>query len=268
MGSGSEIKLGYKEFAPPAILAPIVDAFWSLSPPQIITQTSLPNYRVLPDGCVDLFCRFQRSTGERRITNPMLMIYAPTDRFELVDVNSLIEFVGVRFKPGEAFSMLQSSPLDLSGETVVAQDYSADFSPLFDQLSTCHSTLHALTLLQGFVLERMLSSLPENGFRVREAVRLLSARKGQRLRIADVADKLGVSERTLRRDITQWVGLSPKLLSRILRFQRAVASLRASQFDLCTTALDSGYADQAHLGREFRELAGLTPSAYLQSLSS
>jgi transcriptional regulator GlxA family with amidase domain len=124
-----------------------------------------------------------------------------------------------------------------------------------------------MNLLQGFVQELMSSPLPENCFRVREAVRLLSAGGEETLRIADIADQLGVSERTLRRDITQWVGLSPKRLSRILRFQRTLALLRTSQLDLCTTAFNSGYADQAHLGREFRELAGLTPSAYLQSFS-
>jgi AraC-like DNA-binding protein len=268
MGSSSEIGVDYREFAPPAILAPIVDAFWSLSPRQISSQIPLLKYRVLPDGCVDLFCRFQRSSAKNGIINPILMIYGPTDRFELVDVDSSIEFIGVRFKPGEAFSLLHSSPLSLSGETIVAQDYSADFAPLFDRLSTCHSTQQALNLLQRFVLEGfMLSPPPENGLRVREAIRLLSTNEGQTLRIADVAGKLGVSERTLRRDITQSVGLSPKCLSRILRFQRTVASLRSSPFDLCTTALDRGYADQAHLGREFRELAGLSPTAYMRSLS-
>lgn len=262
------MRLDYKEFAPPTILAPIVDAFWSLSPCQISPQIPLLKYRVLPAGCVDLFCRFQRSSGERRIINPVLLICAPTDYFKLVDVNSSIEIVGVRFKPGEAFSVLRSSPLSLSGETVVAQDYSVDFAPLFNQLSTSHSTQQALNLLQRFVLERILSPLPENSLRVREAIRLLSGNGREPLRIADVADKLGVSERTLRRDISQLVGLSPKCLSRILRFQRTVASLRSSSpFDLCTTALNSGYADQAHFGREFQELAGLSPIAYLRSLS-
>lgn len=108
--------------------------------------------------------------------------------------------------------------------------------------------------------------MPENALRVREAIRLLAAHEGGTLRMADMANKLGVSERTLRRDMSRFVGLSPKMLARILRFQRTLVSLRSSTpLDLCTTALESGYTDQSHLGREFRELAGLSPAAYLRT---
>ncbi len=59
------------------------------------------------------------------------------------------------------------------------------------------------------------------------------------------------------------VGITPKLYCRILRFQRALDSVTAdpsaSWVDL---ALDTGYSDQPHFTREFREFAGLTPEQY------
>jgi AraC-like DNA-binding protein len=259
--------LAYREFAPPATLAHAVDTFWCLSPKQTITQPHLLNHRSFPDGCVNVFCRFHR-TLEGRIANPTLMIYGPTDQFELVEIDPLIEFVGVRLKPGEASLLLNSSPLGLFRETVVAQDYSVNFSSLFDKLCGCYSTLQVLNLLQEFVLERMLCSMPEHSLRVREVVRLLSTDEGQMLRIPELADSLGVSERTLRRDITKSVGLSPKMLSRILRFQKVLTSLQSSSpLDLCGIALSCGYADQPHLGREFQAFAGLSPATYIRSFS-
>lgn len=88
--------------------------------------------------------------------------------------------------------------------------------------------------------------------RVRETLTLLTASGGQ-MRVSDVAAMIGVHERTLRRDITAAVGLSPKVLARILRFQRAIALLQSKQrSNLCTIALDSGYADQAHMDENFK----------------
>jgi methylphosphotriester-DNA--protein-cysteine methyltransferase len=62
------------------------------------------------------------------------------------------------------------------------------------------------------------------------------------------------------------VGLPPKLLARILRFDRVVARLRTQDPERwADVAYDAGYYDQAHFNRDFRELAGTTPSAFLAS---
>lgn len=252
----------YREFAPPIALAHIVEAFWCLSVSGATTQTDLLHYRVLPDGCIDLFCRFQRLGFERGLDNPVLMVYGPTDRFDLVNINQSTEFVGVRFKPGEAFPVLKLSPLSLQHQTVEAQ-VSVHLVPLFDKLCECRYNVQVLNLLQKTVLEQMVDFGDEHSPRVREALRLLWASGGQ-MQISVVADKVGVSERTLRRDITTFVGLSPKVLARILRFQKTLALLRTqAQPNLCAIALENGYADQAHMSREFQELAGLTPTAFL-----
>jgi AraC-like DNA-binding protein len=72
----------------------------------------------------------------------------------------------------------------------------------------------------------------------------------------------------LRRRCQDAVGYGPKTLQRVLRFRRFVAQIdaaagnpRAGAGDLATIAARAGYADQAHLTRECRRLAGLTPAA-------
>ena len=69
---------------------------------------------------------------------------------------------------------------------------------------------------------------------------------------------LGVSERQLRRRFADAVGYGPKTLARVLRFQRFLALARSGD-ELARLALTAGYADQAHLTRETRRLAGRTP---------
>jgi AraC-like DNA-binding protein len=68
-----------------------------------------------------------------------------------------------------------------------------------------------------------------------------------------------MSERHLRRRCEVAVGYGPKTLDRVLRFQRFRRLREHRVASLAQLAFESGYADQAHLTREYRRLAGTTP---------
>ena len=85
-----------------------------------------------------------------------------------------------------------------------------------------------------------------------------------RVGVGGLARELGWSHRRLITRFRESVGLPPKALARILRFDRVAERLRAvEEPQLAEVAFDCGYYDQAHLNRDFREFAGTTPSAYL-----
>jgi AraC-like DNA-binding protein len=75
--------------------------------------------------------------------------------------------------------------------------------------------------------------------------------------VAATADALGWTDRTLHRRCRDAFGYGPSVLRRILRFQVAVR-LAGQGVPLATTAARAGYADQAHLAREVRALAGVS----------
>jgi AraC-like DNA-binding protein len=79
--------------------------------------------------------------------------------------------------------------------------------------------------------------------------------------IGDLADELGWSHRRLIARYRDTVGLPPKLVARIVRFERLTAHLTADPaIELAAAATACGYFDQAHLAREVRELADITPT--------
>jgi AraC-like DNA-binding protein len=89
------------------------------------------------------------------------------------------------------------------------------------------------------------------------------------LQVQQAADRLGVSTRTLQRLARRHVGLSPAAMIRRRRLQEAAERLRSDPVaDLATVAADLGYADQAHLCRDFRTMLGFTPSAYRAQLGT
>ncbi len=82
--------------------------------------------------------------------------------------------------------------------------------------------------------------------------------------VAELAGELGCSRRYLTRSFGTELGLPPKALARVLRFQRAVGLLRAGD-DFADVAFTCGYSDQPHFNRDFRALAGVTPSEFLRA---
>jgi AraC-like DNA-binding protein len=79
--------------------------------------------------------------------------------------------------------------------------------------------------------------------------------------IGDLAGELGWSHRRLIARYRDAVGLPPKLVARIVRFERLTAHLTSDPaIDWAAAAIACGYFDQAHLAREVRELAGITPT--------
>lgn len=86
---------------------------------------------------------------------------------------------------------------------------------------------------------------------------------GGTLRIAELATEVGWSRRHLAERFRGETGLAPKSAARLIRFERACEALRSpARPALATVAAECGYVDQAHLSRDFRDLAGITATEW------
>jgi AraC-like DNA-binding protein len=95
-----------------------------------------------------------------------------------------------------------------------------------------------------------------------EAWRRMRGADGQ-VRVADLAGEVGWSRRHLGERFRAELGLAPKQAARVLRFERAGRLLRRGRADLAAVAVECGFYDQAHLGNEWRALAGCTPGTWI-----
>ena len=91
--------------------------------------------------------------------------------------------------------------------------------------------------------------------------RIVGSRGG--LPVSLVADDIGWSRRHLGSQFRSEYGIGPKDAARIVRFDRARRLIPAGRGSLAEIASDCGYADQAHLNRDFRDFVGLSPSRWL-----
>lgn len=82
------------------------------------------------------------------------------------------------------------------------------------------------------------------------------------LRVDQLTHRLGIPERRLQRLVQRRTGLSPKWLIQRRRLHEAAGRLAAGAVDLAALAVELGYADQAHLTRDFKRVTGTTPGAF------
>jgi AraC-like DNA-binding protein len=119
-----------------------------------------------------------------------------------------------------------------------------------------------LQLLDAFV-RRRLAAAPLPPAAVLHAWQRLVA-SGGRVRIEALAREIGWSRKQQAVRFAAEIGAPPKTVARILRFRQARRAIIGGASDWAGLALECGYADQAHLIREFRTLAGATPRQYAQ----
>jgi len=121
------------------------------------------------------------------------------------------------------------------------------------------------SVLERALLERS-AALEDSDARLAEAAsNAIEDRRG-RIRVAELARRLGCGERRLLRVFRHHVGVAPKTFAGIVRFRAAWAELSRGELQ-AGVALRRGYSDQAHLLRDFRRYSGTRPRAvgFLQS---
>jgi AraC-like DNA-binding protein len=137
---------------------------------------------------------------------------------------------------------------------------------LAERLATAPDWATRFDLLERAIAGRTLSAAP-----VAPELEWAWRRLHEHVSIGALADELGWSRRHLAATVRRELGMQPKLLARLLRFEHALGRLRAGD-DLADVALDSGYYDQAHFNRDFKAFAGVTPTEYrvtsVQDISS
>lgn len=242
----------YIEQCPPPDLAPWVSCFW-----QISGESADLAHGVLPDGCADWLLDLQAARRSR----PQLQLVGPMTVAQAVPMRGAIELLGIRLRPGAA-GALHLPVAELLDSTVPA-DTLPEAPPLCAGALVEAGAFQARAALLARGLREQLSRrAPRPDPLVRQALAAWSPRCGSLLRVAALAQQLGVSERALERRFRSAVGLTPVSFRRLARFRAVLRLHAAGLHDWAALAATAGFSDQSHLVRDFGELAGLTPTAW------
>jgi AraC-like DNA-binding protein len=230
-----------------------------------------PIERILPDGCVEVIVHLDgtfRTFEEdgRARAQPRALVVGPAARFLLIQPPSHVSSFGIRLRPGGA-RMLFPMPLHVIARRAVPLDdlLGAAGDRLVERLGNAAGAQARVRAAETAMLDHLRRLRPRPGSGIRPMLRAILGARG-RLPVAEVARQAGISTRQVERRFLDDVGLGAKSFSRIVRFQSVLdAAGRQEPIEWAGVASESGYADQAHLIREFREFSGETPRTLQRS---
>ena len=258
----------YREIKPTPRLRTFVECYWTLEGPRAVDAS--PPERILPDGCVELILNFgdrflQHVDGERR-RQPRNFIVGQMTGPILISASGVVRLLGIRFQPGGTRPFLDLPANEITDRVIELGSLSWQF-----ERSLLDSCEHAVELDQKIAaLDAYLTSRLNDarfGSNLLALAATIIDRRGL-VSVDQLASRAGVSSRQLERRFLQEVGLGPKLLARIVRFQQVFRAVDQSNPAWADVAIECGYYDQAHLIRDFNQFAQQSPAVLFASQSA
>lgn len=246
----------YRERRPVPALANLASTVWV----QQVSPGERPyQHRNVPNGSVEIRCRL----------GWVPEVVGPLTRPSTEALQPGSTIVGLRFRPGAAAGALGMPVSELADLVLDAEEVWGRAAVAIGERLACSARPGAaVAVLQEAVAGRLAAPGGLDPV-IAEAVRLMRGQAGD---IGLTRAALWVSERQFRRRCLAAVGVPPKALQRMLRFQGFLARVQFAVWQggrpagdgLARLATDCGYADQAHLSRECVRLTGVTPTTFLR----
>jgi AraC-like DNA-binding protein len=185
-----------------------------------------------------------------------------SDSCDLVQTTGPYSCVDVKLTPLGAYRLLGAPMRELAGTTCALDEvWGANGRRIEEQLHDAPDWTSVFVAIERFLIGRMAVRRSADPTMERAWSRLCET-SGQ-LPVAALAAELGCSRRHLTARFREQVGQPPKAVARLLRFKRVLRLLDAEPRRWADIAFECGYCDQSHLNRDFRDLAGTTPGAYV-----
>lgn len=253
----------YEKVQPTEALKGYVRYFWTLenSPCDILPTT----FGAIADGSPGII--FQQSGNGNFYQDskelPSVFLYGQTTRYTQLLAPGKFRTIGAYFYPHALKSVFGFNAAELTNSCLDADLIPAgNFLNLSAQLMNTAELPDQIQMLSAYLLNQIERHRRFDDQLTTCAVAEMIKAKGD-INLKILQDQLGLSERNFERRFKCTVGVPPKLLSRIFRFQSSMDLLRDKNFSkLSDIAFKNNYADQSHFIRSFKEFAGVSPNQY------
>jgi AraC-like DNA-binding protein len=257
----------YREYEPHPSLRDHVKCFWVL---ERRYTPEHPAEDVTPDAFVELILNFgtpyvlrTESGADREMPRAFLVgLQKKPLRFFC---EGTVKLVSTRFHAWGVLPFLT----DRAAKSVELASTSGrewnDLAAAIEPLARSGDDAAAVAVVEDHLIERLLTATVDPK-KVSDAARMLHVQKG-RFRMAELAERCRLSSRQLERQFRDVVGVSPKGLARLIRFEEIRKRLMFDPaLNLTALAHEFEFADQAHFIRDFKELAGRTPGEFAREM--
>jgi len=256
----------YEEVTPAPPLREYIECYWNLR-----SEKSLHQELCLPDGSVSFIYTFGKpyyraschEPNKWQEVTPASVTHQGKLSF-LVTQEGPVFNIGVRFKPHGFSSFFRVSMNQYLSPFLIQQD---SLFTIMNELSSGLSHFSSFEDVVELLNQILCDHLPKAGATdelVNMAVKEMVRNAGN-LRITELHEQLCVSKSTLEKRFQEHVGLSPKILCNILRFNSIVyQGQKEPAPSLTQLTYQQGFFDQSHLVHNFRSFTGLPPGRFFR----
>lgn len=218
--------------------------------------------KVIPDGYSEIIIHYGdpykiKIADQWEIQSPILFSSQISHYFSLENTGKS-GMIGIKLFPTTFFELFQIDIAPFSNQVISLAQIIPDLIGQLSDIKHQKSTELKVQAAQDW----LISHLPKRKTsKTREAVELILEKKGL-LDFEQLESKTGLSSRQIERVFKKEVGLTPKFYSRIIRFNYIFEVMKNEKDSWVKTALQSGYFDQSHFIKNFKEFTGEEPSSY------
>ncbi len=245
----SATNVTYTECLPDEKLQDFIYCYWQLKTTQ--TLTSQFNYRVVADGCIDIFFELNNTNDS--------YVMGFCKNFTEFPLDNSFNYVGIRFLPTMFPQLFAINAKDLSNRFEHLDNVVPKIARFIkDQINITQTLLQIKAAFDSYFMDLVIHTNLNVDNRLYNAIKIIINEYG----LVDIKNDLntGISERQLRRLFEYYIGDTAKTFSKVVRFQNILRAKPSSQ-SLKQNKLffNSGYYDQAHFIKEFKNFYGVTP---------
>ena len=260
----------YTEIAPDERLRPYVKCYY------VFESESHVEYddTVFPVGNMEIIFNLGEGIWKSEINNkfhktPPVELWGQITKPLAIQSKGKNSMLGIRLLPHTAAYFFDEEVWEFNDQIADLRDL------LGDAANTLHARLMDLTeqrkridLIESFLLQR-LSAQKRKSDKIAMVGKIVDDLKisNSDNPVETVATQYDITPRYLQKLFLQYTGVTPKLYSKINRFQNSLKLIHKKDASLTSIAYECGYFDQSHFIREFKSFTGLTPSSYSPELS-
>ncbi|QBJ84977.1 AraC family transcriptional regulator [Chryseobacterium gleum] len=259
--------MNYQTFEPDQDLTAFIKCYWTLEGPK---EETPEKQTIVPDGCMEMIFHYgdlykQYLDNGNSIIQSRCFVIGQLTRPLKIQPTGETGIFSVRFHP-EGFLPFTTIPIKEMENTAVSLEklFGKDGQEIAQQILNANSTSERIKLIEIFLLD-WLTDIKTIDRIVKSTIETIITANGQ-FSVDELSRLKKVNRRQLLRKFSLTIGLSPKQLSRMIRFQTTLKMLLNDQYsNLAELAYENEYYDQAHFIKEFKEFTGSTPKEFYGS---